>query len=106
MTQPKTASPSRTWVWTLLLLALIALRLPALSRPAGGDQHLYAYTAGRVLDGEIPYRDAWDQKPPGIFVVYAAGWAVWPDTRVIAVLDLVAAVATAFLLLRLGRQMF
>jgi hypothetical protein len=104
--QPPPASSSRTWVWALLLIALVAFRLPALLRPAGGDQHLYAYTAGRVLHGDMPYRDSWDQKPPGIFFVYAAAWAVWPDAHVIGVLDLAAAIATAWLLMRLGRQMF
>ena len=106
MTQPKTASSSQQWVWALVLLALVALRVPALMRPAGGDQHLYAYTAGRVLDGDMPYSDAWDQKPPGIFFVYATAWTIWPDARVIGVLDLVASLATAWLLMRLGRQMF
>lgn len=87
-------------------MALIAFRLPALVRPSGGDQHLYAYTAGRVLHGDVPYRDAWDQKPPGIFFVYAAAWAFWPDDHVIAIVDLAASIAIALLLRRHGRQMF
>ena len=49
---------------------------------------------------------AWDQKPPGIFFVYAAAWGFWPDEHVIGVMDLAAAIATAWLLMRLGRQMF
>lgn len=103
---PTSSSSSRTWVWALLLTALVAWRLPALLRPAGGDQHLYSYTAQRVLHGDVPYRDAWDQKPPGIFFVYAAAWVAWPDEHVIGVLDFAAAIMTAWLLARLGRQMF
>ena len=106
MTKPPPASSSRDWVWALLLIALVAFRLPALVRPPGGDQHLYAYTAGRVLHGDVPYRDAWDQKPPGIFLVYAAAWVFWPDDHVIAWLDLAATIAAALLLRRLGREMF
>lgn len=107
MTQPTPASSSsRTWVWALVLLALIAMRVPALLRPAGGDQHLYAYTAERLRAGEVPYRDAWDQKPPGVFIVYAGAFAFWPDVHVIGVLDLVVSVATALLLMGIGRRMF
>jgi hypothetical protein len=102
MTQPKPASSSRTWVWILVLLGIDRAAPARADAPAGGDQHLYAYTAGRVLAAASRTCDAWDQKPPGIFFVYAAGWAVWPDARVIAVLDLIASVATALLLMRLG----
>src|SRR4030095_10966182 len=59
-----------------------------------------------MLHGDVPYRDAWDQKPPGIFFVYAGAWAMWPDEHVIGALDLAAALATAWFLRRLGREMF
>lgn len=38
----------------------------------GRDQGIYAIVARTVLDGGMPYRDAFDFKPPGIFLVYAA----------------------------------
>ncbi len=57
------------------------MRLPSLAQPAGADQALYAYVGQRLLAGEVPYRDAWDQKPPGIHITYAAMLAVWPDQR-------------------------
>ena len=106
MTQPKTASSSRDWVWALVFLALVAWRLPSIARPAGGDQHLYAYTAERLRAGDVPYRDAWDQKPPGVFVAYAGALAFWPDVHVIAVLDVLVSVATALLLIGIGRRLF
>jgi len=87
----------RPYWWGLLAL-LLALRLPSLAQPAGADQALYAYVGQRVLAGEVPYRDAWDQKPPGIHVTYAAMLAVWPDHPVVAAADLVAAALTAWLL--------
>ena len=50
----------------LLALAcvLLAVRLPSLVQPMGADQGLYAYVGERILAGDLPYRDAWDQKPP------------------------------------------
>jgi hypothetical protein len=41
----------------------------------GRDQSIYATVADGMLDGQVPYRDLWDFKPPGIFFVYAAAFA-------------------------------
>ncbi len=92
--------------WTLGLLLLVAARVPSLAQPAGGDQSLYLYQAQRVLDGGVPYRDTWDQKPPAVFVIYAALWSVWPHESVVAAADLAAAGLTAWLLVILGRRWF
>ena len=87
---------ARTGLVLGAFLALAALRLPAVVQPAGGDQGLYAYVGQRILAGELPYRDAWDQKPPAIHFAYAAMQAVWSDLRVVAVTDwLLALVTTA-----------
>jgi hypothetical protein len=90
--------------WTLFAIC-VALRLPSLQQPAGADQALYGYIGQRILHGEVPYRDAWDQKPPGIHATYAVLWTIWPDERVVPAADLVVAVATALLLLVLGRRL-
>ncbi len=83
------------------------MRVPSLAQPAGADQGLYAYVGQRILDGEVPYRDAWDQKPPAIHYTYAAICALWPgdSDAVVATTDLIVAVATALLLLALGRRL-
>ena len=83
---------------------LLLLRVPAIVQPAGGDQGLYAYSAQRLLAGGVPYQAAWDQKPPGIAVVYAVLVGLWPHQSVVAIADLVAAAAIAWLLLVLGRR--
>jgi hypothetical protein len=91
-------------VFWALFAACVALRVPSLQQPAGADQALYGYVGQRILHGELPYRDAWDQKPPGIHATYAVLWAIWPDERVVPAADLAVAVATALLLLALGRR--
>lgn len=89
-----------------LFLALASVfviaRLPSLAQPMGADQGLYAYVGERILAGELPYRDAWDQKPPAIHYAYAAMRAVWPSEGVAAAADLLAAVLVAALLTMLG----
>lgn len=96
---------SRAARWSFFaLFALLALaRVPSLAQPAGGDQGLYAYVGQRILAGDLPYRDAWDQKPPAVHYAYAAMLGVWSDLRVVAAADLALAVGTALLLVPLGR---
>ena len=89
----------------LLLAGLLAIRIPSLVQPAGADQALYAYVGQRILAGEVPYRDAWDQKPPAIHVTYAALIALWPHESVVAGADLVVAALTALSLIALGRRL-
>jgi hypothetical protein len=42
----------------------------------GRDQTIYALVADGVLAGKLPYRDVWDFKPPGIFVIFTAAQAL------------------------------
>src|SRR3954466_13669464 len=58
-------------VFLALACVLLAVRLPSLVQPMGADEGLYAYAGERVRAGALPYRDAWDQKPPAIHVTYA-----------------------------------
>lgn len=100
-------SQSRAAIWWLpLLLLLVLLRLPSLAQPAGGDQGLYVYTAQRILAGDVPYRDVWDQKPPGIGFLYALPSALWPHDSLVPAADLIAACGVAILLVVLGRRRY
>jgi hypothetical protein len=66
----------------------------------GRDQGIYATVADSMLHGGMPYRDAWDFKPPGIFAVYALVRAAFgpaeSSIRWIEVLGL-ASVGAAFI---------
>ncbi len=79
-----------------VLLALLTLVLFAqlLEYGYGRDQAIYSLIADAMLRGEAPYRDAWDFKPPGIYVVYAFARAVFGGSfaavRVFEVLALIS----------------
>src|SRR5947207_2966843 len=94
---------------TRLLLALTAalliVRLPSLVQPMGPDQGLYAYVGERILHGQLAYRDAWDQKPPGIHYVYAALRAISPHDAVVPAADLAAAALVAVILWGIGAHL-
>lgn len=63
----------------------------------GRDQGIYAMVGRMILDGKMPYRDAWDFKPPGIFLVYAASRALFgggqEGIRILECLGLVGMIA-------------
>jgi hypothetical protein len=92
-------------LFPLLFLALVAVRLPSFAQPAGSDQGLYAYVGQAIARGEVPYRDAWDQKPPGVHLAYTVMYAVWPHDSIVPIVDLTAAVIAAVLLVALGRRL-
>jgi hypothetical protein len=81
---------------------LLVLRLPSLVQPMGADQALYAYVGERIRDGGLPYRDAWDQKPPAVHFLYAGLRTVWADDGVVPAADLIAAAIVAVLLYKVG----
>ena len=61
----------------LAAVALIALLFaagfaPGLGAPFERDEGEYAHAADLLASGGLPYRDTFLQKPPGIFLVYAA----------------------------------
>jgi hypothetical protein len=89
-------------IFLALFCVLLLVRLPSLAQPAGPDQSLYAYAGERILAGGLPYRDAWDQKPPAVHFTYAALRAIWPADAVVPAADLVVAGAVAVLLFGLG----
>ena len=73
----------------------LGVRLVLLVQPIGGDPGIYAYVAGRVLEGDLPYRDVFEQKPPAILYTYAAAFAVaGRSMRAVQVADFMAWAAT------------
>src|SRR6516162_6729523 len=64
---------STRFIIGLIGLCFVALliRWPIVDMPFERDEGEYAYIAQRWFRGEVPYRDAFDQKPPGVFVAYA-----------------------------------
>jgi len=84
---------------------LLIVRLPSLVQPMGPDQGLYAYVGDRILHGGLAYRDAWDQKPPGVHYVYAALRAISSSDWIVPAADLAAAAGVAALLWVIGARL-
>lgn len=53
------------------LVFLVFLRLPSLFEPAWyGDEGIYATIAQQLNKDQLLYRDIWDHKPPGLYMIY------------------------------------
>ncbi len=68
----------------LLLLCLIpiVLYLPFLGAPFERDEGVYATIAQGVLDGKVPYRDLFDNKPPLVYGWYAVSFLLFGESVV------------------------
>lgn len=88
----------------LLGVFVVGLRAPLMDLPLERDEGGYAYIAWRLTEGETPYLDWFDQKPPGIFLVYAAALALPGDPvlaiRLVAALFCAASALALFALVR------
>jgi hypothetical protein len=77
--------------------AFVAINQSAVHwRPVMPDDYLFAYYGWRTSEGARPYLDVWDNKPPGIWWVNAAGFLLCGPGRGAEVL--ICAVALAAVL--------
>jgi 4-amino-4-deoxy-L-arabinose transferase-like glycosyltransferase len=84
---PTTASPplpglTRSDIFFLIGLALvpILLYLPFAGAPFERDEGVYATIAQGVLDGQVPYRDLFDNKPPLVYAWYAFSFTLFGES--------------------------
>lgn len=72
-----------TWLVLLgfLLLLLFIPRSPYYNPYPERDSSVFIYTAERVLDHQVPYRDVWDHKGPLIYFIDAAGLLLTPGSQ-------------------------
>jgi hypothetical protein len=92
----------------LLCTAVVVIALTQVLQFAHGrDQSIYATVAQGILEGEMPYLDRWDFKPPGIFLIYACAEALFQDAMWgIRVLEGLGLVLLFIALVRLSSKFF
>lgn len=93
----------QTGVWLAILVWSLFLRTPyLLHRMQDVDEGCHAAVATVLLDGGLPYRDAVDNKFPGVYYLYAAVFWVFGNYNMLAVHAVATlwTLATALLLAR------
>ena len=69
----------------LVLVIVVSYQLAPVINPQQRDSGVFAYIGQVITEGGLPYRDAWDNKLPGIYFVDALAfvlfgtnrWAIW-----------------------------
>ena len=92
------------WVsWAVIAFCAIEI----LTFSFGRDQGIYALVGDGVVHGKMPYRDVWDFKPPGIFLVYALAQALFGRSMIaIRLLEVAGLIASVFGFARLAETFF
>lgn len=91
-------------VWAMVVVSMLLLVLASLPGVPTRDSSAYIYIAEGMLNGEAPYVDRWDHKPPLIYLLDLIGlvisgghlWGIW----LLEGLFLVSAVWLAFTVLK------
>ena len=78
----------------VLCLIPILLYLPVMVSPLERDEGVYATIAQRLLRGDVPYRDLFDNKPPIVYGWYAFSFLVFGEG--VAAPRIVAALLLSF----------
>lgn len=97
----------RAFPYVLLTVILLGIRAVRAPEPLGLDQGLFAYIGQRIPHGDLPYRDLWDSKPPGIFYTYTLLFQLFGDTpRSIFLFETLYLTGTLAVLILLARRLF
>src|SRR3954464_1326292 len=89
-----------------IAVAALAVRVLSIAEPLGIDQSLWASAVRGMSHHQLLYRYVWEQRPPGIYFTYLAGFSVFGWTpAAVAWLDLLASAATALLLFAILRRL-
>lgn len=101
-----------TWLWTVLIFgAAVAALLPAApyTHSPSTDSAVFLYVGKGILNGQLPYHDLFDHKPPVVYFIDALGlaldggslWGVW---ALQLIFTLAAALMSFFFLRKYYRQ--
>jgi hypothetical protein len=95
------------WIVLGIMLVTVAVRLPTLVEPWGGDQAVFGYIADGMLKGDVPYQSLYTSTGYGIVFAYALFFKIF-GTHMAAIHlgDLAAWLMTVWLVYALTRRLY
>ena len=101
----------RWWLVTAVILLVIGLhiagRVGAYCSPLKNDSYIYASFGYRIAHGDVMYRDMSDIKPPGLFMIFALAYRIFPGGRAALVpVESLFLFLAYYVLYRLGRDIY
>ena len=104
---PGITSKNENLIYYLALLVIVFFAYPVLFYPLGRDHAISAYTGMSINDGGIPFKDAWEQKPPLLYFLYSLAFILFGESmKSIRIFDLLYTIATIALLRQFGKFLF
>ncbi len=92
---------------TLLVVGSVAIRVPVLLEPWGGDQGGFGYIATQILQGKVPYKDIYDLTGYGVFFTFALFFRLFGLTMMAPHIGhMVVSVLTVLLVYAVARRVF
>ncbi|NEQ36483.1 MAG: hypothetical protein F6K40_09425 [Okeania sp. SIO3I5] len=68
------------------------------------DESIYILGADSLLNGNLPYTEIWDNKPPGIFILFSLTMLMFGNSIVsIRILSILATTFTSYFLYKIGK---
>lgn len=107
-----TDSGDRARLWrqalevALALAVILLLAVPTLVYPLAPDHGVFAVAAKGILNGQLPYVDFWEVKPPAVYYVYALALALFGESvTALRLFDLIVMGLTFISLYLLGARL-
>src|SRR5437773_8038434 len=96
----------RSRAWLAAAWAFVAIRaLPNISYPIGRDQATFLVIGRELLRGQALYRQLWDNKPPGIFFIFAGiAKAFGPVMWSVGLMDFAWLLGISYLIFRFAER--
>ena len=93
-------------IFALILFAIFLFRLPSLYEPFWyGDEGILAAVANNLNQGGVLYQTAWDNKPPMIYLTYAAIFKLFDVSMFsLRLTTVVAVLATATVIYEIAKK--
>ena len=89
--------------WVVVILACTQI----LMFPFGRDQGVFATIADTILAGGMPYRDAWDIHPPGVYLAFALSqWLFGHRMVAPRILEVIGLLSLYFPFRTIGRDLY
>lgn len=79
-TKPNYTDVSFWLIWLAITLVYIVIRINIVHIPLDRDEGLFGYMGQLILDGGLPYLDAFDHKPPVVFYLNALALLIVPPS--------------------------
>lgn len=98
--------PKQHFFLVIMVVAVLLMNLETFFMPVGTDQGMFYHIGQQIAQGKLPYRDAWEHKPPVAFYLFAAVLKISNTHTSLIILNILCALFSAWGMYLLAKQFF